>query len=251
MTTSRVHATAHRAATLLQHMSSSLRLHGATSLGARARVIGTPHIKNRGQLHIGADFVLSSDPVTSHIVVSPGGSVVIGNGVCIGSGAAIACERHVSIGNSVQLGRGVLILDTDFHRAQSMEAPGDSVPIVIEAGARVDDNVVVLKGAVIGAGARIAAESVVAGAITPGAFAQGVPARPRCVETRDLGDPTAQVHAVVTEVLQDRGLHDADSLDTLRLLVALEEAFSVRLPEDALTNVTSVDVLVDIVARAQ
>ena len=246
----------------IRNVLTTARLREATRVGKNAHTAGAPYIKNRGTIEIGDDFFISSEPVVSHIVVSRRARVSIGHGVTIGSGAAIASEAEIRIGNNVRIGRNVMILDTDFHDAASMDAPGTPVPVVIEDDARLDDGVVVLKGARIGKGAWIGASSVVSGVVPPGAFAMGVPARVRRdKKTRDeLGDVSERVRAVIAETFD---LHKPleptdgpaeivrwDSLGTLRLLLALEDEFGLHLPENALYGVTSVSAVIEVIEQA-
>ena len=239
------------------------RLREATRVGQNARTAGAPYIKNRGTLDIGDEFLISSEPIVSHIVVSRGARVSIGHRVLIGSGAAIACAAEIRIGDDVRIGRNVMILDTDFHDAASMDAPGTAVPVVIEDGVRIDDGVVVLKGARIGKGASIGASSVVSGVIAPGVMASGVPARVRRDKTNgghDATDVAERVRAVIAETFD---LHKPlepsdgptqivrwDSLGTLRLLLALEDEFGLHLAENALYGVTSVSAVIDVIEAA-
>jgi acetyltransferase-like isoleucine patch superfamily enzyme/acyl carrier protein len=234
-------------------------------VGPGARTVGTPHVVNRGHLEIGADFSLISEPVQSHLVTWATGRIVIGDGVTIGSGAAITSQAEIRIGDGVRIGRSVMILDTDFHEAGNMAKAPKPVPVLIEAGARIDDQVVVLKGARIGKGAWVARGSVVTGAVPAGAFARGVPARAvRDAAARhaaaDVGDVAERVRAVVAEtfaverrVQLDDGpgrIPRWDSLGQLRLLLALEDEFGVALDEGAMHGAHTVGEVVDVVARA-
>jgi acetyltransferase-like isoleucine patch superfamily enzyme len=216
---------------------------------AQSRVTGVPTIDNRGTLDIGGDFTFSSYPSTSHIMVARGGRMTVGDRVSIGSGAAIACSDEIRIGNDVHIGRDVMILDTDFHEARSMESHGRSEPIIVRDRVRIDDGVVILKGARIEAGAQIGPDSVVSGVIPRGVRARGVPAR----GTREdalvaFGDVASRVRAVVEALAPI----EWDSLGTLRLLVALEEELGVVLPESALacSAIHGVDAVIDAVERA-
>jgi len=240
---------------------TTARLRSATRVGTNAHTAGAPYIKNRGTIEIGDRFFVSSEPVVSHIVVSRGARVSIGHDVSIGSGAAIASDAEIRIGNNVRIGRNVMILDTDFHDATSMDAPGTAVPVIIEDDVRLDDGVVVLKGARIGKGATIGASSVVSGVVPPGAFATGVPARVRRdKKTHDVGDVSERVRAVIAETFDmHRPIEPSDgptqivrwdSLGTLRLLLALEDEFGLHLPENALYGVTSVSGVIDVIEEA-
>jgi acyl carrier protein len=157
----------------------------------------------------------------------------------------------VRIGDGVRLGGFVMIMDTDYHDRRDFHAPSPSLPVIIEDGARLGRNVTVLKGAHIGPGAWIGPGSVVSGTVPPGACASGVPARVFRGAAGATGGPSSflgegdpglldRVRAVVAETFHV-GLPDPadgpsqipawDSLGTLRLLLGLEEAFGVVLPE--------------------
>lgn len=168
------HAMAHRATRAASLALSRARLSRVTSLGKGARVLGEPYVENRGRIDVGDDFVLASHPRQSHIVASPGARIRIGHRVTVGSGAAISSDASIEIGDDVRIGRNVMVLDTDFHDVADMHARGEARPVVIESGARLDDDVIVLKGSRIERGAWVAAGSVVSGVIPAGAFAAGV-----------------------------------------------------------------------------
>ena len=109
-------------------------------------------------------------------------------------GASFMCTRSVTIGRGVVISYNVLIADSDMHpvdpdlrRADTVEfapygdssrrPPFDPAPVVIEDGAVIGLNSVVLKGVRIGAGARVAAGAVVTADVPAGAVVAGNPAR--------------------------------------------------------------------------
>jgi maltose O-acetyltransferase len=235
---------------MLSRANAHMSLRGATTVGARAHTMGSPFVKCRGRLDIGDDFVFSSHRSSSHIVVARGGHVVIGNAVTIESGAAIACEASIHVGDRVRIGRDVMILDTDFHEASSMGSRGSAAPIRIGNDVHIGARVVVLKGASIGDGARVADESVVSGVVPANAFVSGNPARVRRASSD--GEIDSRVAAVVRETLGARDAIGAtwDSLGALRLLLALEEEFAVALAHDALHGVASTDALTAVIERS-
>ncbi|HEY1956347.1 MAG TPA: phosphopantetheine-binding protein [Polyangiaceae bacterium] len=247
-------------ATLLERAAARVHLRAADALGQDARTQGKPFVQNRGELAIGDHFRIASRPVQSHLVVARGARLVIGRDVAIGSAAAISCSSEITIGDGVRIGRGVVIMDSDFHDTESMGSPGASAAIVIGAGACIGDEVVILKGARIGDGARIAAASVVSGIVPAGALASGVPARVRRDATAPSGDVETRVVAIVAATFDVDHVDPADgpatlahwdSLGALRLLVALEEDLGVRLAEDALSGVADVASLVRVVESAR
>ncbi|HEY1958250.1 MAG TPA: hypothetical protein VGH28_21685 [Polyangiaceae bacterium] len=241
--------------------AARVRFRNVTTLGARARTAGVPFIDNRGRIEIGDDFFLSSQPVVSHMVCERGARILVGHRVAIGSGAAIASHLEIRIGDDVRIGRNVMILDTDFHELGDMSQPSAPLPVVIESSARLDDGVVVLKGAHIGAGARIGRGSVVSGNIEPGVFATGVPARAArksgVASDADLAD---RIRAIVAETFDTsrpvdladgpREIPRWDSLGTLRLLLAVEDELGVRLGDGGLYGAKTVADVVTIAARA-
>lgn len=230
-------------------------------LGAGAALDGRPWIENRGRLVVGERLRLASVPVQSHLVVAPGGELEIGDDVTIGHGAAVAAHARIRIGAGSRIGPFVSIADTDFHVAGQREARPESSPISLGRQVRLGSRVTVLRGAVVGDGARVLAGSVVSGEVPAGATVGGVPARPVGPGQQPAADdPAAEVPRVVAETLAlaappspEQGPNDLagwDSLGALRLLLALEERFGVTLDEAAVPRVRRVGDLVALVQAA-
>ena len=241
---------------------AALWLRRCDAIGAGAALVGRPWIENRGRLVIGDRLRLASVPVQSHLVVAPGGTLEIGDDVTIGYGAALEAHVCVQIGPGSRLGPFVSIADTDFHVAGQPEARPDSTPILLGRDVRLGSRVTVLRGAVVGDGARVLAGSVVSGEVPAGATVGGVPARPVGAGLQPAaGDPAADVPRVVAETLAlpelpslEQGPNELsgwDSLGALRLLLALEERFGVTLDETAMPRARHVADLVALVRAAQ
>jgi acetyltransferase-like isoleucine patch superfamily enzyme/acyl carrier protein len=231
-------------------------------VGPRARIIGRPTLQ--GDVAFGSDLVLSSRPVRSHLIASPGAKIRVGDRVSIASGAAIAASVGISIGSDVEIGQGVMILDTDFHDVADFEAESTRSPVVIEDGVSLGDRVVVLKGARIGKGARVLEGSVVSGFVAEGAIVAGVPAR--AVRGKANGETASgdraildRVKAVVAETFRvDRPVDDSDgpgaivewdSLGILRLALGLEDELGVQLADDALYGALTVSEVAERVTK--
>jgi len=245
------HRLAHRASLLVNRTVTHVRLRRATSVGCNPRVTGTPYIENWGTLEIGVSFTLSSAPVQSHLVVRPGGAIVIGDNVTIGSGVAIASEHRIEIGDNVSIGANVMIMDTDFHDVRDFDRPGSTAPVVIEPGATIGSNVIILKGTHVLAGVRVADGNVVTGTL------RATPPRDRqtaCALTASGKSAGLDILMRVTGVVagtfdtadaprpEDGPLQIAgwDSLGTLRLLLAIEDEFGIAVPDGVMCEVSSV-----------
>jgi acetyltransferase-like isoleucine patch superfamily enzyme/acyl carrier protein len=232
-----------------------------TTVGARPVVTGVPHIDNGGRLDMGADIVLASQPLPSHLVVSAGGDLTIGDRVRIGFGAAISCQQRVCIGDDTFLGPYVSLADSDFHVVGDREASPEPRPVVIGRRVRIGARVMVLPGTTIGDDVEVAAGSVVGGTVPARSRVAGVPARPITAIDETSGASTADaVLALVQRTLalpevpaleQSRdGIAEWDSLGALRLLIALEEDLGVRLGEEEVLGARRIADLVEaVVAR--
>ncbi len=148
-------------------------------VGARARTFKRPNVENRGRMVLGSRVRLNSGWAPVELVTGPQGSIEIGDNVFINYGAMISAQQRVRIGSNIMIGNYCIVADT--------EIPGIGVPpgapaieprpVEIGDGAWLAARVTVLPGARIGAGASIAAGSVVAGDIPPNCVAGGIPAR--------------------------------------------------------------------------
>ena len=164
---------------LTSAVGAKIWLRGCNQVGARTRTFGRPHIQNQGRIVIGRRVRLSSRWSPLELVTGPEGVIEIGDGVFINYGTLISAYARVRIGQNVMIGNYSIIADT--------EIPGIGAPpggplmepraVEIGDGAWLATRVTVLPGTRIGAGAVIAAGSVVAGEIPAGSVAGGIPAR--------------------------------------------------------------------------
>ena len=164
---------------LISRVMAFVWLRTCNSVGANTRTYFRPHIENRGRIVIGNGVRLNSNWAPLELVTGTHGEIEIADGAYINYGTLISAQRHVRIGSNVMVGNYSIIADT--------EIPGISEPpgapqfeprgVEIGDGAWLAARVTVLPGARIGAGAVIAAGSVVAGNIPDGAVAGGIPAR--------------------------------------------------------------------------
>jgi maltose O-acetyltransferase len=245
-------------------MLSPVYLRDCTRVGKGARASGKPFISNHGLLTVGDDFHLSSEFVQSHLVVGPSGALEICDWVAINFGAAISAHERIRIGNRVRLGPYAIVMDSDYHDAADRTKKATS-PVVIEDDVWLAVRVTVLKGAHIGKGSVITANSVVAGDIPPNSIAGGVPARvlkrvsgaapaeaASASPTPGALDPSVEARAlkIIARTFALEGAIDPswgpkqipkwDSLGQMHLTIALETEFGVQLTESQLIGLVDV-----------
>lgn len=164
---------------VLAIFSTQVWLRACDQVGSRTRTYWRPHIENRGRIAIGSRVRLNSHWAQIELVTAPGGAVEIGDGVYINYGSMICAHRSVRIGSNVMIGNYCIVSDTETAGigGPPMESRIEPRPVEIGDGAWLAARVTVLPGARIGAGAVIAAGSVVAGDIPAGSIAGGIPAR--------------------------------------------------------------------------
>jgi acetyltransferase-like isoleucine patch superfamily enzyme len=164
---------------VLAILSSQIWLRACDQVGRKTRTYWRPHIENRGRIVIGSRVRLNSHWASIELVTAPGGAMDIGDGVYVNYGSMISAQRSVRIGSNVMIGNFCIVSDTETPGigGPPRESPIEPRPVEIGDGAWLAARVIVLPGARIGAGAVIAAGSVVAGDIPAGSIAGGIPAR--------------------------------------------------------------------------
>jgi len=173
-------------------ISFGLAHYWSISLGKQCRFYGLPIFRRHPQSRImlGDRCLFNSAPWSNYAginhpcilaTLNEGAILQIGHD-CGFSGTALGAAASIVIGNRVMAGANTTITDTDWHPLDSKRRAageaGASVPVVIDDDVWLGANVIVLKGVTIGAGAVIAANSVVTKSIPPGVVSGGNPARP-------------------------------------------------------------------------
>lgn len=164
---------------LTSSLGARLWLRGCNQVGANTRTFWRPNVENRGRIVLGARVRLNSHWAPIELVSGPNGIIDIGDDVFINYGSMISAHLRVRIGSNVMVGNYCIVADTEIPGIG--DPPGgpsiEPRPVEIGDGAWLAARVTVLPGSRIGAGAVIAAGSVVAGDIPPGNVAGGIPAR--------------------------------------------------------------------------
>lgn len=120
----------------------------------------TIEVNKRGKLSIGNKLFTRTG---FHVLVDSG-ICKIGNNCFFNHNCSITCLERISIGNRCTFGNNVVIVDHD-HSIHGEKTEFVTDPVVIEDGAWIGANVVILKGVTIGKEAVIAAGSVVTKAV--------------------------------------------------------------------------------------
>lgn len=229
----------------------------ATHVGHGVRLEGRPYVANTGQITIGDDFFLSSQPVQSHIVATSGALIDIGDHVRISYGAAISAQRLIRIGRGTSIGPFVVIMDSDFHRPGNRELAGEIAPVHIGADVAIGDRVTILRGADIGDGARVRSGSMVSGTVAKGQTVGGVPARVLSDSPRESELDIPQLVQIVLGLASRPDpaagpgeIPEWDSLGTLRLLLAIEETYGISVREKDVQSARTVAALAAVVDDA-
>jgi acetyltransferase-like isoleucine patch superfamily enzyme/acyl carrier protein len=237
---------------------SALYLRRCTGVGKGVVCEGRPHIDNQGRMEIGDGCVLLSSPVRVHLVTAAGASLRLGESTVISHGVGVTAHERVEIGNRVSLGPFSMVHDTDFHDAADRRGKSQTAPIVIGDNVRIGARVTLLKATRIGEGATILSGSVVSGQVPAGATYGGNPARPMDATAHegdvDLAELVRRTLGLPSAPLPSDGpqtLSQWDSLGALRLLLTLEEHFSIRIGEAQLARARNLKDLARIVSAAE
>lgn len=149
-----------------------------------------------GRLELGdrVAFGVGTAPIELHIAA--GAVLTVGDDVCIDGGVSIEAAKDVRIGARARLGTFSKVMDNHFHSASGcrQERP-PSAPVVIEEDVDIGPRAILLPGAQIGCGSRVAAGTVVTRRVPPASFVSGVPAVVRPLPASTVGAEPAVVGA--------------------------------------------------------
>lgn len=149
------------------------------SLGPRSRLSLPIQLEGARRIAIGNHVYLG--PGCWLLTHEPGGRLEIGDGTSIAGYCVLSAATSVRIGRKVLFARNVYIAD-HRHGFERGEVPvieqeiADLRPVVVEDGAWLGQNVVILPGVTVGRGAVVGANSVVRDDIPPRCVAVGAPA---------------------------------------------------------------------------
>ena len=169
---------------LLEELAARLKLWRCASVGRSPRVVGRLWIHGAGVVRLGDRVVLdgSRGPIELH--AKRGATIEIGDDVRIGGGTSIEAVRSVAIGRGSVLGAFCKVLDNNFHPVTGdRNRLPESTPVSLGDHVVVGERSIVLPGAELGAGARLAPAVVIGRRVPEGAVVAGSP--PRTVRRED------------------------------------------------------------------
>lgn len=142
-------------------------------LGRGVRIWANTHIRNKDCIALGKNVTIPFGCFLSPL------SLTVGNNSWLGVNAFI-CGK-VSIGNNVAIGPGVIIPGASHsfkgNRTVVMTAPLEILGTIIEDGAWIGGNAVIIDGVVIGEGAVVGAGAVVTKNVPAYSIVAGNPAK--------------------------------------------------------------------------
>lgn len=150
--------------------------HKVSEIGNKPIVKGKLHVKNRGKLIIGRNFLAKAIPIPIFVFVHPEAKLKIGNDVFINSGVDIRCTGEISIGDNVLIGQNSSISDSNFHLVEPNNKEANQ-SVIISNNVWIAQGCIILPGVHIGNNSVIAAGSVVTKSIPENVLVGGTPAK--------------------------------------------------------------------------
>jgi maltose O-acetyltransferase len=111
------------------------------------------------------------------VEIKYGENIEIGYSSAIGRYSCLGAMSRIKIGSYVRISRGVIIETAGLDMTQPAPYPHTSKEIIIEDGAWIASNAIILGGVTIGANALIGAGAVVTKNVAPGSILVGQPLR--------------------------------------------------------------------------
>ena len=146
--------------------------------GRDVRVEGRLWIHGAGQVEVGDGTRFLGGDVGVDLHPLANGCIRIGAGCRVHEGVSIEATELVQLGDRVTVGAWVKVLDNDFHplRGEPGEQPPPE-PVVIGDDVVIGARAIILPGARIENGARVAPKAVVRRRVRQGSLVSGNPAR--------------------------------------------------------------------------
>ncbi len=143
-------------------------------LPSDARTSGKLWIHGGGRVEVGRRVFLDAARAPIELHALPGATIRIGEDSYVGPGTSIEATSSIAIGARCQLGEGCKVMDNHFHPLRGdRHARPAATPVVLEDDAEVGARAILLPGARVGHGSKIAAGTVLRRPIPPGVTLPG------------------------------------------------------------------------------
>ncbi len=142
---------------------SRLKLLRCAELGSSPMVVGRIWVHGKGKVRIGNRVRLDASNAPIEFYTGPGAEVILGDDVDIQGGTSFEVYKSVQVGDGCKIGERCKLLDNSFHRLSKRTERPQSGPIVVEAGATLENDAIILPGARVASGKVIARGAVVRG----------------------------------------------------------------------------------------
>lgn len=160
----------------LARVRARLALWRCAAVGRDVQVRGRVWIHGGGEVVLGDRVVLDGGDVGVELHAEPDGTIVVGDDVVLRPGASVEAQDLVVIGDRCELGRFARVMDNHFHPVTGdRHVRPASQAVRLGAGVVLGDRAVVLPGAELGDGVRLAADTVVGRKVGAGQHLAGVP----------------------------------------------------------------------------
>jgi len=169
----------HPSSIFIVESKASIELEGVIFIGFSAKPdVPLPGIQRTGLVIKKNDVFKAGNNVKltigSHIHVSEGAQVNIGDNTFLSYGSQVIAREHISIGSHCAISWNVTILDSNLHRVEGVPY---SKPVIIGSSVWIGHHVSIFPGVTIGDGVIVGASSTVTKDIPPRCLAVGSPAR--------------------------------------------------------------------------
>jgi len=163
---------------VLDWLRTRLKLWRCRRVGAGARALGSIWVHGAGRTILGANVLLDGRLAPIELHAAAGALIELGDDVTVHGGTSIEAVDSVTVGAGCVLAPFVKIIDNNFHslRGDRNRRP-PSRPVVVEDQVSIGERAIILPGAHLQAGARIAARTVISQRVPRGALVEGNPPR--------------------------------------------------------------------------
>jgi acetyltransferase-like isoleucine patch superfamily enzyme len=152
-------------------------LRRCAKVGRHVEVRGPLHVRGGGRVELEDGVILDASQHPIELKTGPGATLSLGAGTVVFGGASLEAENRITVGQRVRLGPFVKVLDSHFHRVGQLDARPAPGEVTVEDDVVVGEGSILLPGAHLGKGVRVAPKTVIGRRVPDGASVAGNPAK--------------------------------------------------------------------------